>query len=301
MTELLLTLFIPIILGYLLVRTGYLPRSINRDLTLFVVRVTVPCRIYISMLELQLETVKQIVPLTLAFILISLLLIFVTNFLFRFITDRRLKALYMIAITFGNYGYMGWAVADRAFGSEGLVRAMFFTTLWWPMIYTGTFLIGKLVNIENKLDVKTYRLNIMVPTIVLILGILSNFIGLEIYTPLLETVTKLGDMTVTLILFSVGLNISIGSSIKNIKKALIPILLRPLLGLPIAYMVIKILQISDIISINTIILESTMPVAVMSVVLANMLGIEDELPSSILILSTLLSLVTIPLTLLITT
>lgn len=301
MTDLLLTLLIPIMLGYILVKTGYLPNSINRDIKLFVMRVAVPCRIYISMFELNLETVKQIIPMSLSFILMSLIIIFLTFIIFYRVKDKSLRALYMITITFGNYGYMGWAVVDGAYGSEGLVRAMFFTTLWWPMIYIGTFLIGKLVKIEHKLDVKSYRLNIFIPSTVLVLGILSNYLDLNIYTPLEATIVKLGDMTVPLILFSIGLNISIGKSVKNIKEALIPIILRPIIGLIAGIIVINILNLKDDISVNTILLESTMPVAVMSVLLADMLNIRDELPSSILILSTLLSLVTIPLTLLLLT
>lgn len=301
MTDLLLTLLIPIFLGYILVKTGYLPQSINKDIKLFVMRVAVPCRIFTSMLDLELETFKQILPLSLTFILMSLLIIVMTYFLFIKVKDKRLKALYMITITFGNYGYMGWAVVDGAYGTEGLVRAMFFTTLWWPMIYIGTFIIGKLVKIDHQLDVKSYRLNIMIPTTVLILGVIANYLNIEFYTPLETTILNLGDMTVPLILFSVGLNISIGKSIKNIREAIIPIILRPLVGLLAAIMILKILNLSDNLSVNTVLLESTMPVAVMSVLLADMLNIKDELPSSILILSTLFSLVTIPLTLLLIT
>ncbi|QEN05487.1 hypothetical protein EW093_12435 [Thiospirochaeta perfilievii] len=298
MINTLAVLFIPIILGYILVHLNYLDSSINSNLKMFVVRVAVPCRIFISMLNLKLETVKEIIPLSLSFILLTTLLILLSYILIR-VKDKKLKAAYIIAIAFGNYGYMGWAVLDGAMGQAGLARGMFFTTLWWPIIYLGTFIISKVLKIDGKLDVKNYRLNMIIPSTVLLLGILFNYFNITIYGPLLKTFVSLGDMTVTLILFSVGLGISFGDSYKNLKLSILPVVLRPILGIIVAYFVIKILGISDPISRNSILLESTMPVAVMTVVLGDMIGLDEKLTSSIMILSTILSLFTIPLTLLI--
>lgn len=297
MTETLLTLFLPIILGYILVKIKYLNVSISSYIKLFVIRVAVPCRIFTAMYDTDLGTIKQILPMTLSFIFMTLFLIFTTNFIFKKIKDSKVKASYIIAISFANYGYMGWAVLDSALGPEGLARGIFFNTLWWPGIYLGTFLIGKLTKIESALNVKDFLLNIIVPSGVLILGILFNVFGIPIYKPVLHTFTVFGDMTVTLILFSVGLTISISSSFKGIKSAIIPVITRPILGIISGILAIIILGVSDPISRSAILIDSTMPTAVLSVLLGDMLGLNDELLSSILVLSTLLSLLTIPLTL----
>lgn len=298
MINTLATLFLPIFIGYVLVKLKYLNKSISRDLKLFVVRVAVPCRIFISMIDLKLDTMKQILPLTLSFILLTALIIFFSFLIIR-VKDKKIKAAFIIAIAFGNYGYMGWAVLDGAMGSEGLSRGIFFTTLWWPVIYLGTYIIGKVIKLEGKLDIRSYRMNMIIPSSVLILGVIFNLLKIPIYSPILNTLTSLGDMTVTLILFSVGLTISFSNSYKNLRISLIPVILRPVIGLLTAYIVINIIGLSDPISRDTVLLESTMPVAVMSVILGEMLGLDEKLTSSILILSTILSLVTIPLTLMI--
>lgn len=297
MTETLLILFLPILLGYILVKIKYLPISISKDIKLFVMRVAVPCRIFTAMYEMDLGTITQIIPLTISFVFMTLFLIFSTNIIFRNLKDKRVKAIYMIAITFANYGYMGWAVLDSALGPEGLTRGIFFNTLWWPVIYAGTFFIGKLTKIESTLDIKKFLINIIVPSSVLILGILFNIFKIPIYSPFLHTFTVFGDMTVSLILFSVGLTISFTSSFKGIKLAIIPVVARPLLGILSGYLAITIINITDPISRSSIFIESTMPTAVLSVLLGEMLGLDEKLLSSILVLSTLLSLITIPITL----
>lgn len=297
MTETLLILFLPIILGYLLVKINYLDVSISHYIKLFVIRIAVPCKIFTSMYNTDLGTIKQILPLSLAFIFMTLFLIFSTLILFSKIKDRRIAAAYMIAISFANYGYMGWAVLDSALGAEGLTRGMFFATLWWPGIYSGTFLIGKLIKIESNLDIKTFLINIITPSAVLVIGIIFNVLKVPIFNPLLHTFTVFGDMTSTLILFSVGLTISLSDSIKGFKTAIIPVIIRPILGLGAGFLAILIVGITDPISKSSILIESMMPSAVLTVLLGEMLGLDEKLLSSILVLSTLLSLATIPISL----
>lgn len=297
MTNTLLSLFLPIIIGYLLVRIKYLNISISRDIRLFVIRVAVPCRIFISMYNTDLGTLKQILPLSIAYVLLTIFLIFSTFLILYKVKDKKVKAAYILSISFANYGYIGWAVLDASLGAEGLSRGMFFTTLWWPGIYAGTFLIGKLLKIDNKLNVKDFILNISVPSTVLILGIICNLLNIPIFDPLIHTVTELGDMTVTLILFTVGLTISISASFREIKTTIIPVLLRPLLGVIGGFLIINLIGISDPISRSTILIESMMPIAVLSVILGVMLDLDENLMSSMLILSTLLSLLTIPISL----
>jgi hypothetical protein len=298
MTNSLLTLFLPIIIGYILVKIKYLNSSLSRDIKLFVIRVAVPARIFTSMLETNLETIKQILPLSISYVLLTFLLILSTFFVFFKVKDNRTRAAYMIAITFGNYGYMGWAVLNQALGPEGLTRGVFFTSLWWPILYAGSFFIAKLTKVNSKLSIKSYILNMTVPTAILVVGIVVNLTKLQIYSPVLLTIAKFGDMTVTLILFSVGLTISFKDGFSYLKMALAPILLRPLLGVLCAYITILVIGIDDPLSRSTVLIESTMPVAVLSVVIGDMLGLDEKLLSSILVLSTLLSLLTIPLSIL---
>ena len=291
-------LFLPIILGYLLKYFKYLDKNINAELKLFVMRVTVPCTIFTAMYNLELETIKQIIPVSGAFIFLTAIQIIITFFILR-IKDKKTKATFMLTAAFGNYGYVGWAVLENAIGHEGLTRGMFFNALWWPVIYLSTFIIGKLNNLTGKLDIKKYRVNILVPSVVLVLGILFNYLNLQIYTPLNIVLENFGEMTSPLILFSVGLSISIDESIKKLKTALVPVILRPMLGFLVALIIVKIINFSDPISRTSVLLESTMPVGVTTVILGEMIGLDENLLSSIMVLSTLFSLLTIPLTMLI--
>lgn len=297
MTDTLIKIFLPIVIGYLLLKLKYLPASISKDLKLFVVRVAVPCRIFISMYNTDLVTLRQIIPLASSYVLLTILLLVFTFILLIKIKDNRLKATYIIAIVWGNYGWIGWAVLDGALGSEGLSRGVFFTSLWWPVLYLGSLFVAKITKIDSTLDMKNYILNMIVPIISLVLGIILNTSKIPVASTFLYTIDIFGNMTVPIILLCVGFSISVRDSFKDIKKVIIPVLLRPTLGLIGGLLTINILGITDSLSRQTVLIESTMPVAILAVVIADMLGLDDKLMSSILILSTLLSLLTIPLTL----
>ncbi len=296
MLDLFLIIFLPIIVGYILVKVRYISSSISKDIKTFVIKVAVPCRIFISIQNSDYETLKQIIPLSSSLILITLFLILISYLILFKVKDNATKATYMIAICFGNYGYIGWGVLNGALGQPGLTRGIFFTTLWWPMIYAGTFLIGKMTRVNNHIEVKRYLLNIITPVFALLLGVVFNIYNIPIYNPILALINSFGDMTVTLILFSVGLTISITHGVKNIKRAIVPVLLRPLLGVVTVLFILIIMQIKDPISRKVLLINSTMPTAVISVILGEMLELDGQLLSSILVLSTLFSFATIPLT-----
>lgn len=287
-------IFIPIIIGTILVHVKYIGKDLNKDIKLFVLRVAVPCKIFTSIRSLDLDTAQQFFPVAGSFVLLSVLSIVLLYFLLP-VKDNRIKAAFILTASFGNYGYIGWAVLESAFGAEGLTRAIFFNTLWWPILIFCTVLVTKLMKIESKVNVKSYIINIAIPTTALLVGLLFSFVEIPIYTPLLDTITTFGDMTSTLILFSVGLSISIGESLKNLRLAIIPAILRPVFGFFVAFLIVTVLGVSDPISRDVILIDSTMPVGVMVIVMADMIGLDENLTSSILIISTLLSLITIPL------
>lgn len=297
MTETLVKLFLPIILGYILIRTGYLSPKLSKDLKLFAIRVTVPALVFMRMYHTDLDTLKQLVPVASAYVVLTALLIAASFLVLIKVKDAKTKAAYIIAIVWGNYGWIGWAVLNEALGSGGFDRGVFFVSLWWPVLYAGAFIVAKFTGIDGKLDIKSYAVNMAVPTIALILGISLNLLSVGIPEPLTYTFNKFADMTVTIILFSVGLSISIKESIKLLKKSLLPVILRPILGIICGILTVFILQISDPLSNKAILIESCMPVAVITVVVGDMLSLDEKLMSSILIISTLFSLITIPLSL----
>lgn len=299
MTNTLLKLFLPIVFGYLTVKSKYLPESLGKILKSFVVRVTVPALVFMAMYNTDLETLKQLIPVASSYVLLTFILLILSFIVLIGVKDSKLKAAYIITIVWGNYGWMGWAVLKEAFGEEGFSRGVFFTALWWPVLYIGSFLVAKFTKLESKLNIKTYIINMLIPVTSLILGVTLNLAGLELPEFLTYTFKKFGDMTVTIILFSVGLSISFRKSFSNLKLSVVPILLRPVLGIIGGVITVTIIGLSDPVSRSSVLLESTMPVAIFTVVIGDMLGLDEKLMSSILILSTILSLLTIPLSLIV--
>lgn len=298
MVNTLIKLFLPIGIGYLTVKLNYVPSNLDKILKNYVIRVTVPALVFMAMFKTDFKTLKQLVPVASSYVIITIILIFLSSILLLKVKDNKTKAAYIITIVWGNYGWMGWAVLKEVFGEEGFSRGVFFTALWWPVLYIGALVVSKLTKIDSKLDIKSYVINMLIPITALILGILFNILSIPLPEPVSYTLTKFGDMTVTIILFSVGLSISFRKSLANLKRSLIPVILRPLLGIIAGIITVNLLGLTDIISRDSVLIESTMPVAIFTVVIGDMLGLDDKLMSSILILSTVFSLITIPITLL---
>lgn len=300
MTETILKLFIPVITAYIMAKTGYLKRTLSGELKTLVVRVCVPPLVFMSMYNTDMETIKQFIPVSSAYVVLTALLLILTTLIFIPLKDMKTKAAYIITIVWGNYGWMGWAVLREAYGETGFSRGIFFTAFWWPVLYMGAFLVRYICRLETgQLDIKNYITNMLTSTGALILGITFNLTNTELPETVTYALNSFGHMTVTLILFSVGLTISVRESLKYLKRSLPAVILRPLLGVIGGFFTIMILNITDPVSRNSIIVESMMPVAIFTVVIGDMLGLDGKLTSSILVLSTLLSLITIPLSLMI--
>lgn len=297
MLDTLIKIFLPIIIGYLLIRCSYLSPKLSKDLKTFVIRVTVPALVFMRMYKTDTQTLKQLIPVASSYVVITALLILISWLILNRIKDSKTKAAYMITIVWGNYGWIGYAVLNEALGSGGFDRGVFFTALWWPVLYIGAYIVAKITGVDGKLDIKNYIINMAVPVISLILGITLNVLSVSLPVTLTYTLNKFSDMTVTIILFSVGLSISLKDSLKLIKKTIVPVILRPVIGIICGIITITILQISDPLSKKAILIESCMPVAIFTVVIGDMFNLDEKLMSSILIISTLFSLLTIPLSL----
>jgi len=288
--------FIPIILGFLVKEIHYFDANLNKPLRMFVLRIAVPSLIMTSMYKANLQTLKQLLPVAFSFVIITIILMILSGVLLFFMKNREKKTIYMLGLVFSNYAWIGWAVLKNRFGVEGFNRGVFFVTFWWPVLLMGGLLIAFVNKIFNtkKFPLQEYLLNILVPIGALIVGITFNLLHFSLPEILYKSLHSLGEMTVPLILFSVGLSISFKHSLGNLKE-LVPLsILKPILGALAGILTLLILPISDPISRKTILLEVTMPVASLLPVLGDMFELDQKLISSFILISTLFSLISIP-------
>jgi predicted permease len=294
-TERILSVLIPILLGWAL-RLGRIFGDREGDvLRSFVVRFALPVLVFFSMYDAGRDDISAM-PSMLASLVVLTAALFPLGLLCSRLfkgTDRRTAV--HACCTFGNYGWLGFGVAQVLLGEPGLRRAVFFCVLWWPVFYGFGLPIGLIHARRERGGLPIWKaVRLATPVIsCLVVGFLFNLRGWRLPSLLETTMRPFGETTVPLILISVGMMLDLS----GIRKALAPALLvsaftllvKPLIGWALAAVLTR-----DPTSYAVVILNAAMPVATLTPVLAENFEMDLDVTNTSIVLSTLLSLITLP-------
>ncbi|MFP4697924.1 MAG: AEC family transporter [Eubacteriales bacterium] len=292
----LVILFALISIGYLLNRIDIIDNMTNKKLSSLVVYVTAPALIIAGM------SAPDIVDSDINIVQIVIISIgcYVFLYLMSLMTPKLLKipskdiGIYQFMVIFSNVGFMGFPVIESIYGKGAIIYAALFNLPFYFLIYTlGIYLIS----LHGD---KYFRFNwrLLANT-----GVIAVFIGLFFFLTkiplpifLYGTVGMLGDLTTPLAMLIIGsslANIPLKSVLLNIKIYLFSIL--KLIVYPVVIWIIlsNILDNSLLIGVSVVI--AGMPVAANAVMLSKEFDGNEEVASEGVFLSTLLSIITIPL------
>jgi len=306
MAELLEILFSPAVLKvvqvllFILIGLGFRGIRLFGDregevLRRFVVQFTVPVMVFFSMYDASRDAVSALPTMAGALVLITAALFLLGWPCSHVVKDGSQRAAVHACVTLGNYGWLGWGVCQVLLGEGGLRCAVFFTVLWWPVFYLFGLPIGVIHGRVRKGAVPIGRaVAVAAPVIgMVILGLIFNFRGWKVPQLLSDTLRPFGNMTVPLILFSVGAMLDF----KTFRKALAPAVLVSAVtlvgGALIGWGVASLLT-HDPTSYKTIIVEGAMPVATLTLVLAENYDVDVDMINTCIVVSTVLSMVTLP-------
>ncbi len=271
----LLPIYVPIILGFLVRYSGYFPAEYGHPLRQFCLKITIPLLIFTSMALMDAEALSQVLPvvlslpiymgiLWLAALLITKLPMFKT---------RRMEAILVIIL--GNIGYFGWAVTEISLGSDGLTRSIMYAVLFWPTTIMYSFL-SKIVIDRSDDGIRSalHILKIAIPIFTaFIAGLLAAIFSISIPDSVMEPLSAFGRMTVPIILFGVGLSVSFKAHWGEL-SFLLP--LRLVLGLGAAWLTVRMNVKLDDLSRTAILMVSVMPVAANILIMGDVLNLDEE-------------------------
>ena len=220
-----------------------------------------------------------------AFILF--LLVYLISYLLKFPTITRKS---LIATTLHpNNGNMGLPLVDFALGAAGLERAIIYmigsTTLLFgiaPAILAGT-------SLKHSLKV-TFKLPLMWA---MLAGLSLRFFQIKLPFNLGEALHLLGRAAIPVALIILGMEL-VTTKFKVTNFEVISLNIRLLLAPLIALLVGKIIQLPPL-DLQVFILQSAMPTAVNTIVLAAEFGGESTKVARTIVVTTLLSFLTLPL------
>lgn len=286
-------LFILILVGYISTKTNLIDSSLTKKLSKLIMNIFLPCMIINSM---QLEYSPTVLKKVLLLILISLL-IYAISFLIAIIFKAISKSkndigVYQFAILFSNVGFMGYPIVEAILGKDAIFYAAIFNIPFNLLIMTlGVFVICK----ENNNYSFSFK-SLINPVIISIFIGLSLFI-LNIKLPYIinRPIELLGNITTPLSMIVIGSMLclsSISECVRN-KKLYIVSFIRLILMPILIYFILKGIVYDKLLFSIPIVIVS-MPVASNTAILSSEYNANDKLASQLVFMSTLFSIVTIP-------
>ena len=195
-------LFIIMLIGYLAYRVGFLDRSSTHGLSSFLLNVTLPALIISAMqIPVSDELIGQVIT-----IFQAQAVFYVISFAFAFCIPLLLpgsvieKGVMRFLLVFSNLGFTGIPVSIAFFG-EG---AVFYSSLFMIPFNFLAFSIGILMlrpDLGHNIDPKVF----VNPGIVAsVIGLLLFFTGLSIPSPFIDAIDLLGGITTPLSMIVIG-------------------------------------------------------------------------------------------------
>lgn len=195
---------------------------------------------------------------------------------------------YLPSFVFPNVGNMGLPVCMLAFGDEGLALALaFFMVLSLAHFPVGTLMAG------GK-EAGGFSSIVRMPILYAVLAaVLVLWQGWQLPEPILNATRLIGGMAIPLMLLALGVSLQ-RLQVGQWKMALVYSVLRIVGGLLVGVLVCWILELEGV-ERGVVLVQASMPVAVFNYLFAERFQRQPEAIAGVVVMSTLMSFISVPL------
>ena len=289
-----LKLFFMLVLGFVLFKCGVFDEHTNKKISSLIVNCTSPLLIISAIASVDSQN-KSIVFLLMGAGILMYLGFIVVGKIMNLILPFPKKdwPVYECMVVFANTGFMGYPVLISVFGEGSVFYASLLHMAFNLFIYTYAIMC------LTKKDGETFHFNfqqLVTPGIILLfVAIFIYIFDIQLPEVILDTVDSVGGLTSPLSMMMIGSSLAlypIKESLTDWRSylfALIRLFVMPF----ITMLVCRLLNI-DAYYANIAIVTNAMPVASMVLMMATQYNANKEIVTRNIIVSTLLSVVTIP-------
>ena len=292
--EVMVVLFIIVILGYVACKLGYMGDKFDKKLSSIVVDITCPLLVLSSVMGDDLPDRTLILPLLgVGFLTYIILLVFgfwVPRLISKSHDDQGMIG---FALMFANVGFIGYPIVSSIYGPHAVFYAALLNMPNTFFIFTAGVML-----IKGEYSLKQFNPKVLISPAMLGAFLAAIIVALGIHTPdiIARPVTMVGNITVPAALMIIGSSMAklplrdiIGST-----KVYITALLR-LTVVPLSiYFLFKVCGVNDMVNnINTVVIA--MPVASFGTMFCLKYGRDPSLITETTFITTLGSIITIPL------
>lgn len=188
-------------------------------------------------------------------------------------------------VMFNNSGNMGLPLMVLAFGEQALPLAVVLFFVENVLHYSlGTWMLDHRAKLTNL-----WRVPVIAAAIA---GLAVSLLKIELWSPLYTGIRMLGDVSIPLLLFSLGVRLT-DSAAKDVKLGLVGAALCPLAGMALAWVAAPLLGLDDM-QTGMLLIFGALPPAVLNYIFAEKYGQEPERVASIVMIGNVASLLFIP-------
>ncbi len=287
-----IVLFLIMAVGFILRKVEIVDKYVSKKLSSFLLKITLPFMVIISFqFEFSPGKLKNLGFVFICSLLIHASSILLARYIFIKIPDSEQKVL-KFATVFSNCAFMGFPVLHSLYGNDGIFYGSAYIMVFNILIWT----YGILVFQKGKKTITINNILLNPGIISVIIGILLFITSTSLPYPIYSALDMVGSMTTPISMIIIG---GILADI-DFKKAFsgfslyygsfIRLLIIPLIVLAI----LKLTPLDDLL-LGICVVSSAMPAAANTAIFAEMYEGDSLFASRLVGISTLLSIITIPL------
>lgn len=292
--EIMVILFTIVVLGYALCKLGYMGDKFDQKLSSIVIDITCPALILSSVMGAELPDRSLILPLLGISFLTYILLLVYGFWVPRFVSKSHdNQGMIGFALMFANVGFIGYPIVSAIFGPKAVFYAALLNIPNTFFIFTAGVML-----VKGEHNMKSLSAKVLFSPAMIAAFVAALMVAFGVRTPdiIARPVTMVGNITIPAALMVIGSSMArlplkeiIGSP-----KVYVASLLR-LVVVPLSvYFLFRFCGVSDVINnINTVIIA--MPVASYGTMFCMKYGRNPSLMTEMTFITTLGSILTIPL------
>lgn len=288
-------LFSFMIIGYFCYKRKYMTKEAAGVISFIVLNIACPAMIISGTVNREGDIPGGLMPTVIAATIMYAVLIVIAVFLPLLLrVEKKDRGVYRLMTIFSNIGFMGFPVAQAMFGDASIMYVTIFQIPYNLLIYS----YGIYILTSNQEGASGFQWKKMIN-----IGMISAILAIVLYVfdwkvPAFigEATESLGAMTAPLSMIVIGIALaqiplrSLFTDVRLLFFTAVKLLLIPILGMLVCKRIVE-----DEILLGVLMIMLSVPVGSMTAMLAEQYGGDTELTSKGVALTTLLSVVTIPL------
>ena len=298
----LVSLFALIAVGYFAVKSGVLKPEASAIFSAFLLKITLPCTIFISLAQKDYD--PAFVHDSILLIAASLIVYPGMQYLSRFLAKplgvpEGTRGVWAFTCAYNNCGFMGFPISLALLGSEGLALAVMLNISFNLTVYTlGAIMIASdnTNHQAGKLDIKGIIFSGI--NIALVLSLIFYFGQIKINDIIAAPIIYLSDITTPLSMVIIGMALarSHAREVLTDKYAWLSSAMRLVIYPVIICLILRVFPLGSNPMVNAVfILIMAMPAASVTAVLCEMYGGNINFAAKVMFIQNVLCVVTIPL------